>query len=363
MGSARQVRVVNYPLDEYPRNLYDTRYMGSQSIKQRRTRLGLTQHQVAKMLGVSQQTIARWESGGHVPSKYLKDLAIILVCRVSDLVGESADARGGSRVLRILNRTGQIEEDEDDEQVPYGTARAAFLPRRDEQPAAYGEDEESDSPLVHEYPIAVSEMKRLYSRLQNDDERATWFELETLDNRLVLINRSELEAFEMIGDDVTAMPPFEHEEVYAALSDSDLRAIIDGSKTPRDDDDSANYSKTFIKACAEVVDHWGGMDAVLDRVAGGTIETVTGQRKNLYSDPDEDAYERISSLVFALELDWDETNTAFSEQMIELSTEGYYRSSFYRLGALRLIEVPLHAYNAALRAVLEEDAPNDAAVE
>jgi transcriptional regulator with XRE-family HTH domain len=337
--------------------------MGSQSIKQRRTRLGLTQQQIAKMLGVSQQTIARWESGGDVPSKYLKDLAIILVCRVSDLVGESTDARGGSRVLRILNRTGQIDEDEDDEQVPYGTARAVFLPRRGEQPAAYGEEEESNSPLVHEYPIAVSEMKQLYSRLQNDVDRGTWFELETLDNRLVLINRSELEAFEMIGDDVSAMPPFEHEEVYAALSDPDLRAILEGNKAPPEDDDSANYSKTFVHACTEVVDDWGGMDAVLDRVAGVTIETVTGQRKNLYSDPDEEAYERISSLVFALELDWNEVNTAFSEQMIELSTEGYYRSSLYRLGALRLIEVPLHAYNAALLAALEENAPHDEAAE
>jgi transcriptional regulator with XRE-family HTH domain len=336
--------------------------MSSQTIKQRRARLGLTQHQIAKMLGVSQQTIARWESGGDVPSKYLKDLAIILVCRVSDLVGESAEARGGSRVLRILNRTGQIEEDEDDEQLPYGTARAVFLPRRSEQPAAYGEDEKTASPLVHEYPIGVSEMKRLYSRLQNEADRATWFELETLDNRVVLINRSELEAFEMIGDDVSAIPPFEHEEVYAALSDPDLRAIIEGNKAAPDDD-SANYSKTFVQACTEVVDDWGGMDAVLERVTGVTIEMVTGQRMNLYSDPDEDAYARISSLVFALELDWDETNTAFSEQMIELSTEGYYRSSFYRLGALRLIEVPLHAYNAALLAALEEDAPHDEAVE
>lgn len=285
-----------------------------------------------------------------MPSKYLKDLAIILVCRVSDLVGEGADARGGSRVLRILNRTGEIEEDEDDEQVPYGTARAVSMPRRGEQPAAHGDDEESDDPLVYENPISVSEMKRLYSRLQNEDERATWFALETLDNRLVLMNRSELEAFEMIGDDVIAMPPFEHEEVYAALSDYNLRSIIEGKEMPLEDDDSATYSKAFIEGCTKVVEEWGGMDAVLDRVAGVTIETVSGQRRNLYSDPDEEAYERISSLVFEIDLDWYESNAPGSEQMIELGTEGYYRSSFYRLGALRLIEVPLHAYNAAVRA-------------
>jgi len=96
------------------------------------------------------------------------------------------------------------------------------------------------------------------------------------------------------------------------------------------------------------------MNAALDRVTGVVIETVGGRRERLFSDPDEDAYEPINSLVFALDLDWDERNAPVSEQMIELATEGYYRSSFYRLGALRLIEVPLHAYNAAARTVWEE---------
>jgi len=310
------------------------------------------------MLGVSQQTIARWESGGDVPSKYLKDLAIILVCRVSDLVGKGAEARGGSRVLRILNRTGDIDEGEDDEQVPYGTARAVFMPRPREQPVVYGDDE-SDDPLVHEYPISVSEMKRLYSRLQSEDERATWFVFETLDNRLVLMNRSELEAFEMIGDDTVAMPPFEHEEVYAALSDREMRSIIEGGKMPPVDDNSAKYSKTFIEACTKVVAEWGGVDAVLDRVTGVTIETVSGRHESLFSDPEEDAYQRIDSLVLALDLGWEESTAPVSEQMIELGTEGYYRSSFYRLGALRLVEVPLYSYNVAARAAWEESKSDD----
>lgn len=312
---------------------------------------------------MSQQTIARWESGDDVPSKHLKDLAIILVCRVSDLVGEGAEARGGSRVLRVLNRTGDIEEDEDDQQVPYGTARAVFMPRPGEQPASYDNYEETENPLVHEYPISVSEMTRLYSRLQNEDERATWFVFETLDNRLVLMNRSELEVFEMIGDDITAMPPFEREEVYAAMSDYDMHAIIESGEMPREDADSAKYSKTFIEGCAKVVEEWGGMDAVVDRVAGVMIETTSGQRQNPFSDPDKDTYERIESLVFALELGWAETNAPISEQMIELGTEGYYRSSFYRLGALRLIEMPLYAFNAASRAAWGQSEPGDGAGE
>jgi transcriptional regulator with XRE-family HTH domain len=324
---------------------------------------GAGQQQIARMLGVSQQTIARWEGGGDVPSKYLKDLAVILVCRVSDLVGEDSQARGASRVLRILNRAGDIEEDEDDEQLPYGTARAVFIPRRDELPARDSQNDESPSPLVHEYPITESEMRRLHAQLQNEEERASWFAFEALDNRLVLINRSEVEAFEMIGDDVIAMPPFEHEEIYAALSDHEMLSIIESGQMPTRDDDSARYSKTFIEGCMRVVEAWGGIDAVADRVAGVTIETVSGYRERLDSDPDEDAYERIRSFVFALEVGWEESNAPVSEQMLELSTEGYYRSSFYRLAALRLIEVPLYAYNTAVRAAWDQNAPDDELVE
>jgi len=335
--------------------------MSPTTLKQRRARLGFTQQNVAQMLGVSQQTVARWESGGDIPSKYLKDLAIILVCRVSDLVGERAAARGGSKVLRVLNRAGEIEQDEDDEQVPYGTVRAGFVTRPAELAIADRDAEDDDRPLTHDYPISVREMHRLYSRLQDEDERASWFVFETLDNRLVLMNRSELESFEMIGDDVVAMPPFEHEEVYAALADYELRAILESREVPPDDD-AAKYSKAFIEGCMKVVERWGGTDTMLDRITGITIETVNGRRENLFSDPSEDAYDRINSLVLALELGWPESNAPVRELLVELGTEGYYRSSFYRLGALRLIEAPLHACNAAQEA-LGEDAPNDETVE
>lgn len=55
----------------------------------------------------------------------------------------------------------------------------------------------------------------------------------------------------------------------------------------------------------------------------------------------------------------DGTNTPVAAQMIELSTGGSYRSTFYRLGALRLIELPLHAYKVAGHAVRRESGSND----
>jgi hypothetical protein len=100
------------------------------------------------------------------------------------------------------------------------------------------------------------------------------------------------------------------------------------------------------------------MEAALDRVSAITIETVDGRREHLFSDPEDDAYGNINSLV--LEMDggfWDAKRTPDSELLVELGTEGYYRSSFYRLGSLRLIEAPLYACSQAVEAMFREDGP------
>lgn len=83
-------------------------------LKRRRARLAHTHQQVAAALRVSQQTVARWEDGD-IPTKYLRDLALILSCRIDDLVGPQAKGRGS-------------EGNEDASRVPYGTARSR-LPR------------------------------------------------------------------------------------------------------------------------------------------------------------------------------------------------------------------------------------------
>jgi hypothetical protein len=80
----------------------------------------------------------------------------------------------------------------------------------------------------------------------------------------------------------------------------------------------------------------------------------------LLSDPSEDGYERIRSLVLRLEdVGRDETLALLAEQRVELETEGYHRSSFYRLGSLRLIEPPLRAYDRAGDATPEATRPEN----
>src|SRR5438128_7000548 len=61
------------------------------ALKAHREANGLTQVDLAERLDVSQQTVARWERGT-IPAKYLRDLALILHCRVDELVKGIAPA-------------------------------------------------------------------------------------------------------------------------------------------------------------------------------------------------------------------------------------------------------------------------------
>jgi transcriptional regulator with XRE-family HTH domain len=323
------------------------------AIKKLRTQLGLTQQQLAEYVGVSQQTIARWEGGADVPTKYLKDLAIVLECSVSDLIEGTAV----SYLMRYAERRSRLEE-LDDSDVPYGTARFVFVRPLGTSAATQGAVEElDDTPdeLTHEFPITKGEMRRLRYRFDRREEKWNWFSFETLDNWLVFVNRSELEMFETIGDDVEQLPSYEHEEVYKALSDHEMRSVLDGT-TPLEtlDDEDSPYSRRLVERCVELLADAGGLGELLDTVSGITVETVDGRRKHLFSDPQEEAYSEVGVLSIQLDNIWDRDSAPADDWLVELGTEGYYRSTHFRLGSLRLIQVPLYEYLQNQEQMLKE---------
>ena len=55
-------------------------------LRRERVRVGLTQAAIAGALGVSQQTVARWESGRTPPSRYLRELSELLEMPVAELL-------------------------------------------------------------------------------------------------------------------------------------------------------------------------------------------------------------------------------------------------------------------------------------
>jgi len=54
--------VVSYTISRYPARSY------GESIRQKRLELGLTQVDLAKLLGASEMSVVGWEKGWHVPS-------------------------------------------------------------------------------------------------------------------------------------------------------------------------------------------------------------------------------------------------------------------------------------------------------
>jgi|Deesub1362A_J573_1020465.scaffolds.fasta_scaffold00385_3 HTH-type transcriptional regulator/antitoxin HipB len=61
----------------------------SQKLKEARLRVGLSQEEVARRVGCSVRTYARWERGETMPqTRYLQALARVLGVTVDDLVKE-----------------------------------------------------------------------------------------------------------------------------------------------------------------------------------------------------------------------------------------------------------------------------------
>jgi transcriptional regulator with XRE-family HTH domain len=316
-------------------------------LKQAREQYQLTQQDLAEKLGVSQQTIARWErKGGEVPTKYLKDLAVFLGCRVDALLD-----RPFSTTIAEKRREKEQEE-EQAKDLPYGTLRLVFGPST--RPS--DESEWNGPPLhgqvTHEYPISERTRSLVYGQMGN--RNVPWVVFKSLDDRTVLVNTRQLLSLEMIGDDVEATPPFHHEEVYKAVAELVHSDFLETGEMPSDvGGDSGKYSRKLLKQCWELIQEWNGSEGTFEHLHGVVIETVEGHRTTLVnSEPL--LFSELEGLLDELVLS---ANSASSmdEWMVDLYSEGYDRATFVRLGALRLVEVS----TVGMATILEEEEEQD----
>ncbi|MBU9291636.1 helix-turn-helix transcriptional regulator [Burkholderia multivorans] len=333
LGSTQQFQFDDPKVDRKPDFEYFTRKKSEvdMDLKKARNELRVTQQVIAERIGVSQQTIARWESGkSEIPAKYLKDLAILFGCSVSDLLDK------GRKSLRS----------ESDSDVPFGTLhirfqRSAVQPAR--QPAASDNEAMVDESTRDRYfPITDGERDRLVTLLDKggvSSEPMGWISFSSLDNRLVFVNPREIERIAFVSDDVEAMPSYEHVEVYKLA-----REVAFGN-VPSDEelnDESCPYSLSLAQKAKCVVDELGEVAALwLDGVA---VDSIHGEREYFYLD------DATLADLHGLEL---EGEYASQDTFLNLYAEGYYRSTFFRLGSLRSIEVPLDRYSDWLNEELQ----------
>lgn len=300
-------------------------------LKRARAELRVTQQVIAEHIGVSQQTIARWESGkSAIPAKYLKDLAILFGCSVSDLLDK------GRKTLRSEN----------DSDLPFGTLHIRF-PRLIDQPIRQpgGDDKEAivdDSRSDRYFPITDGERQRLAAILDKggvSSERIGWLSFTSLDNRLVFINAREVERIALISDDAEAMPSYEHLEVYKLAREM---AFDNEPSNEELEDESSPYSKSLAQKAKCVVDELG--EHAMLWLDGVIVDPINGEREFFYLDD-----ETLADL-HGLEL---EGEHASQETFVNLYAEGYHRSTFFRLGSLRSIEVPWDRYSDWLTGELD----------
>ena len=266
-------------------------------IKEMRKRIQLTQADLAKELGTTQQTIARWESGKtEMTVSQLKAMAVALSCSVSELLGKKITAEEWKESpFAIL-----------DVEMPYGTLRLSI------------------NDTVRDYPIDEQAMSHLLSSIsamgviRSDENSRPWLAARTLDNRILFINPSCVWNLELIGDDNEEMPSFEHPEVYAALENWGLEEV---------DETIAEKCKILIEEMED--DEAEGNQRDL------RVMLRDGSERRCFLD------DTASSELFSLELNLSDVP---KNSFLMLEREDRYQSWHVNLSQVALIEVPANRY-------------------
>ena len=156
-------------------------------IRRLRTEARWTQAELAKMLGTTQQTVARWESGKSEPNiKALKDLAMIFGCSVGDLLEMSEN------------------------HSPPSVRHYRFAKSFDGFWGHFGVRLDG-SGHTRWYPVSLGEADRVRNCLSSC-ELLPWVSVWTLNNRVLYINTDNVSRVFLIDDDCDPGEDWDHEE-------------------------------------------------------------------------------------------------------------------------------------------------------
>lgn len=285
------------------------------SLRDRRVQLRVSQAALAERLGVSQQTIARWETSGQVPAKYLKDLAVCLGARVEDFLPKVAGAPEAAQI------DGKEVENEDHD-LPFGDVCIQFT----------GEE----SPRY--YPVTVGTMSRIQQALGDVGvgffKSAPWFRFEALNNKWVAVNTAQVERVSFTNDNVEAMTSYEHDEVYRAA-----RELCDGLPTAEAlEAEDYPYSKQMVADVSKLLTRWGEDSRY--EVDGVVCEFTSGFR--LKNELNDDVASTLAYMFEAVDVD---QLMPSSFLCLSFHEDGTYEN--VRLGSVRLIEASLQAFSEA----------------
>ena len=238
---------------------------------------GLTQAAVAGALGVSQQTVARWESGRTPPSRYLRELGELLELPVAELFDPPAgkDRAGLSRLG--FSQAGA---------VPFGTVRLDLMPQPEEEWLSASERAEARAWTAYEYPVSEQTRESLAAQLARRVPGVSWLWFASLDNRIVLANLQLLEAVALISNRIEDMPAHQPAQIYEAILTPEMQLLLAADPAAQA---ATALSDELVSACRSYVDGAGGLKAAITREREIVIETARGDRRHPPLDSDQTA--------------------------------------------------------------------------
>lgn len=292
-------------------------------LRQRRTAMRLSQGVLAESLGVSQQTVARWETSGQVPAKYIKDLAVLLGARADDFLPRGEESPGRKPAVGPAQNQNTGDQN-DDSRLPFGDIQIHFNDRT--------------GPCVYSYPITWGTLNYIQEQLgdvgQGFIRNAPWIQFEALNDKWVAVNTQALERVTFVDDNDEAMTSFEHEEVYKTA-----RKLWGQMPTEEEiGQEDFPYSKKLVESAKEFTA--GFTDEAWTELEGVTVELMSGSRLSGLMNS-----EVALSLeaVFASPMEEDLEPHRFLQ--LTFRDRGVFEH--VRLGAVRRIEASLLAFNEA----------------
>lgn len=290
-------------------------------LKNRRTKLNMSQGDLANLIGVSQQTIARWETKGQIPAKYLKDLALITGSSVTELLEVSgASQRRRGAVSPLLEYTSDDLSDDELERIPFGDVEVVFS-------ASAG----GGSMF---FPITRGEKLRLEHGLEELEDSTwqggAWVTFEALNNKWVGINLDHVDRLSFVDDDVVEMTVYESVEVYEAATELycyELTALMKLAEG-----DSAEYSKPFLETVGDYLEGKSD-DERLEELKCLALHFTAGNR---WTCP---LFANVASALDRMFISPSKNLPTGRLLRLDVPEEG--TTEYVRLAAVKLIEAPL----------------------
>lgn len=289
--------------------------------KKFRQKRGYTQGQVAEMLKTTQQSVARWESSQAEPDlAALRDMAVIYSTSVDDLLGNNP-------LSDSVVTNSYFALDGGDEH--FWGHLGILLP---------GES------YSRWYPITLQTAKVLDTAIQHRGATKPWVALSTLNNRMLLINLSQVQRICMLDDNADEVAD-DWElgwDSYQGHSLEVYRALAQWALGLSDEDEEVS-SETFLEELSILIDEEGlTQDLVIERVVDTHIHFTSGQVRRC--NPSE------RYLLEAL----NEVENPTTQLMFDLSDPDFGLTTYIPLNAVRLIDMPLYQLVDAMKAEQEE---------